>query len=106
MVGTLSLVIRSTCLTFFVLGSRHDSRRNSRALENLLRGGGSLIGLAGSSWANSEGGGNPGQGEAEDGSNCEAAVYGEGEEEDLPPPYAQVVGAGAVLDSLGEGTFV
>ena len=54
-----------------------------------------------------EGGGNHGRGEAEDGSGCEAAAHGE-EEEDLPPAYAQVVGAGAgaVLDNLGEETFV
>ena len=93
----------------FFLGARIDSRRNRRrALEDLLRaGGGSLTGLDFSPWANMEGGGNHGLGEAEDGTGCEAAAHGE-EEEDLPPSYAQVVGAGAgaVLDNLGEETFV
>ena len=79
-------------------------KNRQRALEDLLGGGGgSLIGLAGSTRTCSAGGGNPGPGEAEDGLDCEAAASGEGEEEDLPPPYAQVVRAGAVLNSMGGG---
>ena len=72
----------------------------------LVRRNGSLEGLAGSFGAGISSGGNHGQEEIEDGSNCEAAPHAAGEEEDLPPTYAEMVGAGAGIQFSGEGTFV
>ena len=63
--------------------------------------------MAGSAGSCFERDGIPGQGETQDGSRSEAAASGTQEEEDVPPPYSEVVGTGtgAALN-LGEETFV
>ena len=96
-------------ISFFLSGSRIDTRRDRRMPPRLL-GRGIGIGsseLVDQTWADTPSGGIQRQEEAEVGSNCEAAPFAEGEE-DLPPPYAEVAGAGAVFQFVGENgeTFV
>ena len=84
------------------LGARLDSRRNRRVLEGLLgRRSGSLWPLSGSLEAVLSGDGVPAPEGAEGGPRGETADHEEQEEEDVPPPYDQVVGPGPCLLRYG-----